>query len=215
MSLTDYDFVFKILLVGDSSVGKSSLLLRFSDNVFQESFLPTIGVDFKIRTIDHQGSVVKLQMWDTAGQEKFKTITSAYYKGAQGIVMVFDLTDKRSFDNIKNWIAECEQFSNLEPVKILVGNKMDMGRERQVSSDQARLFAESEGMLYVETSARTGQNVENIFQSIATGMRERFVTAPIPRQVTPGSIPLRPLPAKDIRKKHRPSCFEMFLNMFN
>jgi small GTP-binding protein len=105
MGSTDYDFVFKTLLIGNSSVGKSSLLLRFSDNLFQESFYPTIGVDFKIRTFEHEGSVVKLQMWDTAGQEKFKTITSAYYKGAQGIILVFDLCDRKSFQDIQNWIG--------------------------------------------------------------------------------------------------------------
>lgn len=105
MASTDYDFVFKTLLIGNSSVGKSSLLLRFSDNIFQESFYPTIGVDFKIRTFEQDGSIVKLQMWDTAGQEKFKTITSAYYKGAQGIILVFDLCDKKSFQDIQNWIG--------------------------------------------------------------------------------------------------------------
>ena len=99
-------------------------------------------------------------MWDTAGQEKFKTITSAYYKGAQGIVVVFDLTDRKSFENVKNWLAESDHFSNLDPVKVLVGNKMDMNGQRQVSSEQARIFAESEGMNYVETSARSGRNVE-------------------------------------------------------
>lgn len=105
MTSDKYDFVFKILLIGNSSVGKSSLLLRFSDNIFHETFLPTIGVDFKIRTIEQAGSIIKLQMWDTAGQEKFRTITSAYYKGAQGIVLVFDVTDRKSFDDIKNWLC--------------------------------------------------------------------------------------------------------------
>jgi Ras-related protein Rab-1A len=105
MASPDYDFVFKILLIGNSSVGKSSLLLRFADNIFQETFYPTIGVDFKIRTFSSEGSVVKLQMWDTAGQEKFKTITSAYYKGAQGVILVFDLCDRKSYEDIQNWIG--------------------------------------------------------------------------------------------------------------
>lgn len=112
MSHNEYDFVFKIVIIGNSSVGKSSLLLRFADDVFHETFLPTIGVDFKIRTIEQSGSVVKLQMWDTAGQEKFKTIVSAYYKGAQGILLVFDVTDRRSFEDLKGWITEVEKYSN-------------------------------------------------------------------------------------------------------
>ena len=105
MASTDYDYVFKTLLIGNSSVGKSSLLLRFADNIFQETFYPTIGVDFKIRTFDYEGSIIKLQMWDTAGQEKFKTITSAYYKGAQGVILVFDLCDRKTFQDIQNWIG--------------------------------------------------------------------------------------------------------------
>jgi Ras-related protein Rab-1A len=147
------------VIIGNSSVGKSSLLLRFADDVFHETFLPTIGVDFKIRTIEQAGSVVKLQMWDTAGQEKFKTIVSAYYKGAQGIMFVFDLTDSRSFSEVKNWMAEAERFSNDKVVKILVGNKCDMERERMVKREDAQQFADSEGMLYYETSAKTNHNV--------------------------------------------------------
>lgn len=126
----DYDFVFKILLIGNSSVGKSSLLLRFADDVFNESFLPTIGVDFKIRTLEAAGSIVKLQIWDTAGQEKFKTITAAYYKGAQGLLLVFDITDRKSFIDIENWMFEAEKYANQKIVKILIGNKSDMESNR-------------------------------------------------------------------------------------
>lgn len=135
MAFADYDFVFKTLLIGNSAVGKSSLLLRFSDNIFQESFYPTIGVDFKIRTFTHEGSVIKLQMWDTAGQEKFKTITSAYYKGAQGIILVFDLCDRKSFEDIQMWMSEIERYSTREVVRVLVGNKSDMAGDRQVEKD--------------------------------------------------------------------------------
>ena len=103
--------------------------------------------------------MVKLQMWDTAGQEKFKTIVSAYYKGAQGIMFVFDLTDSRSFSEVKNWMAEAERFSNDKVVKILVGNKCDMEMERMVKREDAQQFADSEGMLYYETSAKTNHNV--------------------------------------------------------
>ena len=148
MTNTQYDFVFKIVIIGNSSVGKSSLLLRFADDIFHSTFLPTIGVDFKIRTIEQGGSVVKLQMWDTAGQEKFKTIVSAYYKGAQGIMFVFDLCDPNSFRDVKNWMAEAQRFSNDKAVKILVGNKSDLVAERMVSRQAAETYAASEGMTY-------------------------------------------------------------------
>jgi len=133
MLSTEYDFVFKILIIGDSAVGKSSLLLRFADDVYHDTFQPTIGVDFKIRTIEQDGSIVKLQMWDTAGQEKFKTITSAYYKGAQGIIVMFDLTDRNSFDNVKNWISESYKYNNCDAIRILVGNKCDLSNHRTVT----------------------------------------------------------------------------------
>jgi len=131
----DYDMVFKLLIIGNSSVGKSSLLLRFADDVFNDSFLPTIGVDFKIRTIESSGSVIKLQIWDTAGQEKFKTITAAYYKGAQGLLLVFDISDRKSFIDIENWMLEAEKYSSHKIVKILVGNKSDKEATREVSKE--------------------------------------------------------------------------------
>lgn len=170
----DFDFVFKIVIIGNSSVGKSSLLLRFADDVFHETFLPTIGVDFKIRTIQQAGSLVKLQLWDTAGQEKFKTIVSAYYKGAQGIMFVMDLTDPRSFKDVRNWVGEAERLADPRAVKLLVGNKNDLTTERLVTAEEAQQFAESEGMTYFETSARTNANVERAFKSFAGEMKETF-----------------------------------------
>lgn len=131
----DYDMVFKLLIIGNSSVGKSSLLLRFADDVFNDTFLPTIGVDFKIRTIESSGSVIKLQIWDTAGQEKFKTITAAYYKGAQGLLLVFDISDRKSFIDIENWMLEAEKYSSQKIVKILIGNKSDKEATREVSKE--------------------------------------------------------------------------------
>lgn len=133
MNQREYDFMFKILLVGNSAVGKSSLLMRFADDIFTDNFLPTIGVDFKIRTIESSGSIVKLQMWDTAGQEKFKTITSAYYKGAHGVILTYDITDRKSFVDLQNWLSEIDKYSKENVVKILVGNKNDLESQREVS----------------------------------------------------------------------------------
>mmetsp|Transcript_18964 Transcript_18964/g.21787 ORF Transcript_18964/g.21787 Transcript_18964/m.21787 type:complete len:123 (-) Transcript_18964:275-643(-) len=119
----DYDYLFKILLIGNSGVGKSSLLLRFADDTFTDNFMPTIGVDFKIRTLEVDGKTIKLQIWDTAGQERFKTITSSYYKGAHGIIVVYDITDKESFKNIDTWMNEVEKHASDNVSRILCGNK--------------------------------------------------------------------------------------------
>ena len=133
MNLGDVDYIFKILIIGDSSVGKSNILLRFSDNIFHETFLPTIGVDFKIKTVQLNNKTIKLQIWDTAGQERFKTITSAYYKGAHGIIIVYDITDKDTFNNVSSWIAEAKKHGGSNIVRMLVGNNCDLDNERKVS----------------------------------------------------------------------------------
>ena len=124
----EYDFLFKLLLIGDSGVGKSCLLLRFADDTYTESYISTIGVDFKIRTIELEGKTVKLQIWDTAGQERFRTITSSYYRGAQGIILVYDVANRESFDALPKWFAELETYVSSSVVKIIVGNKVDKVR---------------------------------------------------------------------------------------
>ncbi len=122
----EYDYLFKLLLIGDSGVGKSCILLRFADDTYTESFISTIGVDFKIRTIEVEGKVIKLQIWDTAGQERFRTITSSYYRGAHGIIMVYDITETESFKNVSNWNNEIAKYASEGVRKLLVGNKCDL-----------------------------------------------------------------------------------------
>ena len=174
MSLqNDYDYLFKLLLIGNSAVGKSSLLLRFSDNIFNESFLPTIGVDFKIRTFELSSKTVKLQIWDTAGQERFKTITSSYYKGAHGIILTYDITDKQSFKDIENWLTEVEKFANENVIKLLVGNKCDLESQRQVTFDEGKEYADSLGIQFLETSAKNNSNVEKAFFTLANEIKGR------------------------------------------
>merc|ERR1711977_627351 len=126
MAAPDYDYLYKLLLIGDSGVGKSCLLLRYVDETYQESYISTIGVDFKIRTVEIDGKVIKLQIWDTAGQERFRTITSSYYRGAHGIIVVYDVTDGDSFRSVEKWITEIERFAGTEVTKMMVGNKADM-----------------------------------------------------------------------------------------
>merc|ERR1712226_36280 len=142
----DYDYLFKTLIIGNSCVGKSNILLRFSENVFHESFLPTIGVDFKIKNVDVNDKLVKLHIWDTAGQERFKTITATYYKGAHGIILVYDITDRQSFQDIENWLEEIQKHASPNVAKLLVGNKCDLENERAVSVQEGREYAESLGM---------------------------------------------------------------------
>lgn len=163
----DGEHVFKTLIIGDSSVGKSNLLLRFSDNIFHDTFLPTIGVDFKIKSVNVYDKSIKLNIWDTAGQDRFKTITQAYYKGAHGIVVVFDLTERNSFEHVQNWFQEIKKNAGETVVKILVGNKVDLQESRAVQKSEGEALARSLGVLYVETSAKTGENVDSVFMNLS------------------------------------------------
>ena len=161
----EYDHLFKIVIIGDSGVGKSSLLLRFADDQFPESYISTIGVDFRFRTIAIDSKVVKLQIWDTAGQERFRTITSAYYRGADGIIIVYDVTNPESFDHVEEWLSEINEFATQNTSKLLVGNKADL--EAQVDHDTALRFANKLGIPFLETSAKTATNVEAAFLTMA------------------------------------------------
>lgn len=175
---TEYDYLFKLLLIGDSGVGKSCLLLRFADHTYTESYISTIGVDFKIRTIELDGKTIKLQIWDTAGQERFRTITSSYYRGAHGIIVVYDITDAESFNNVKQWLSEIDRYASEGVNKLLVGNKNDLAPKRAVAAEQAKSFADSVGIPFLETSAKTATNVENAFLTMAAQIKNRVAQQP-------------------------------------
>ena len=173
----EYDYLFKLLIIGDSGVGKSSLMNRFSDNIFNETFINTIGVDFKIRTINMDGKMIKLQIWDTAGQERFRTIVSSYYRGAHGIMVVFDITNKESFENIRMWYEEIKKHASGSVKKILIGNKSDFETKRQVEYSEGKELADSLNMDYIETSAKTALNVEKAFYDLAILLQNNMVVS--------------------------------------
>ncbi|XP_040580939.1 ras-related protein Rab-35 [Lepeophtheirus salmonis] len=168
MSGRDYDHLFKLLIIGDSGVGKSSLLLRFADNSFTGNYITTIGVDFKIRTLEVNGERVKLQIWDTAGQERFRTITATYYRGTHGVIVVYDVSNGESFANVKRWLHEIDQNCSSEVVsRVLVGNKNDGDTAKKVVlTEDAKRFSDQMGIRLFETSAKENFNVEEMFKSL-------------------------------------------------
>uniref|UniRef100_A0A0X3NPX2 Ras-related protein Rab-13 n=1 Tax=Schistocephalus solidus TaxID=70667 RepID=A0A0X3NPX2_SCHSO len=170
----DYDYLFKLLLIGDSGVGKTSLLIKFAEDQFFSTFIATIGIDFKVRTIYLDGKKIKLQIWDTAGQERFRTITTAYYRGAMGIMLVYDITQALSFRNIKNWLDNISQHGNSDVERMLLGNKCDMSSQRQVTEEEARRYAESNGIRFLETSAKDGLNVNEAFEVLAHDIKVKI-----------------------------------------
>lgn len=155
-------------------MGKSCLLLRFADDTYTESYISTIGVDFKIRTLDLDGKTVKLQIWDTAGQERFRTITSSYYRGAHGIIIVYDVTDRQSFLDVEHWLKEIDKYANANVNKLLVGNKSDLQSKKVVTYEEAKEFADKHGLKFLESSAKNSHNVEQSFQAMATEIKERM-----------------------------------------
>ncbi|KAJ4798384.1 Ras-related protein Rab-1A [Rhynchospora pubera] len=174
----EYDYLFKLLLIGDSSVGKSCLLLRFADDSYVDSYISTIGVDFKIRTVDLDGKTVKLQIWDTAGQERFRTITSSYYRGAHGIIIVYDVTEMESYNNVKQWLNEIDRYASDNVCKLLVGNKCDMVDSKVVATETAQAFADSLGIPFLETSAKESINVEKAFLTMSAEIKRRVASQP-------------------------------------
>ena len=173
MASHKYDFLFKLLIIGESGVGKTCLLLRFTDDSFTANHLTTIGIDFKIKIINIENKIIKLQIWDTAGQERFRTITTSYYKGAHAIVIVFDITDKDSFEHVKVWMQDIDKFAKQGVMRILVGNKCDLEHQRAVTKDQGNEMALKYGIKYIETSAKDTINIEELFVNTAKNLMSK------------------------------------------
>uniref|UniRef100_A0A3B5RA03 small monomeric GTPase n=2 Tax=Cyprinodontiformes TaxID=28738 RepID=A0A3B5RA03_XIPMA len=167
----EYDYLFKVVLIGDSGVGKSNLLSRFTRNEFNLESKSTIGVEFATRSIQVDGKMIKAQIWDTAGQERYRAITSAYYRGAVGALLVYDIAKHLTYENVERWLKELRDHADNNIVIMLVGNKSDLRHLRAVPTDEARAFAEKNTLSFIETSALDSTNVEEAFKNILTGRR--------------------------------------------
>lgn len=166
--MNNYDYLFKFILIGDSTVGKTCILTRFVDGWFKAESDPTIGVEFGSKVIKcKSGVTVRLQVWDTAGQESFRSITRSYYRGAIGALLVYDITNAQSFESLPNWLKDSLEATNQNIGLVLVGNKNDLENQRQVNSNNAKQFAKDNNLLFLETSAKNGTNVEKIFQILS------------------------------------------------
>lgn len=164
----EYDYLFKVVLIGDSGVGKSNLLSRFTRDSFSLESKSTIGVEFATRSQEIDGKIIKAQIWDTAGQERYRAITSAYYRGAVGALLVYDIAKHLTYENVTRWLKELRDHADSNIVIMLVGNKTDLRHLRAVPTDDAKQFAEENGLSFIETSALVSTNVEHAFQNILT-----------------------------------------------
>ena len=163
----DIKKIYKILLLGDSSVGKTCFLLRYTDNTFQEIYMSTIGLDYRLKTVKLPNEKkIRAQIWDTAGQDRFRAITKNYYKGSNGIILIYDVTDKKSFEGVKNWIEQIRDEVTQEVLIYLVGNKIDKKEERKISKEEGKKLADSFGVQFYESSAKTGENIDIIFYNL-------------------------------------------------
>lgn len=176
--MEDYSYLFKIILIGDANVGKTCLVKRFAKGFFAPSQGPTIGVDFTIRTVEVDGEKVKLQVWDTAGQERFRSVTHSYYHNADGVIITYDITNRKSFENLQqHWLDDVHRFTSKKVLMYIVGNKNDLLHKREVDFRSAEKIAENEDCTAMETSAKEADNVENLFMSMATQLKRNIKSA--------------------------------------
>ena len=174
-SSNDSELVLKILLLGDSEVGKSCFLMRYSENVFIENYITTIGLDYKLKTIKlDSGKTIKVQLWDTAGQDKYRTIAKNYYKGSHGILLLYDITKQSSFDNIREWVRDIREEVSQKAIIFLIGNKIDMEEKRKIPKEKGEELAEEFKIPFFEASAKSGENVDEVFKALYNKISEIY-----------------------------------------
>ncbi|MBA0559703.1 hypothetical protein Golob_016656 [Gossypium lobatum] len=209
------DYVFKVVLIGDSAVGKSQILARFARNEFSLDSKATIGVEFQSRTLVIEHKSVKAQIWDTAGQERYRAVTSAYYRGAVGAMLVYDISKRQTFDHIPRWLEELRGHADKNIVIILIGNKSDLENQRAVSTEDAKEFAQKEGLFFLETSALEATNVEAAFLTVLNEIfnivnKKNLVAAENQGTDNPATLAGKkivvPGPAQDIPAKNNMCC---------
>ena len=178
------DCVYKVLLLGDSTVGKTCFLLRYCDKRFQEAHLSTIGLDYRLKSMTlESGKKVKLQIWDTAGQDRFRAITKNYYKGANGIILIYDVTNLQTYENVKNWIAQIREEANPNVIIFLAGNKIDVSEEEKVvKTEDGKKIADEFNLPFYETSAKNGDNVNKIFEDLVEKVDEIYSKLEVPNE---------------------------------
>lgn len=168
--------IFKIVIIGDSSVGKTGLLCRYLNNEFNEQTKATVGVEFGTKKLEIQDHKIKVQIWDTAGQERYRSITNAYYKGAKGALIVYDISKKSSFDSVERWAKEVKIMGDADMYLILVGNKADLNDSREVSSEEGQQKAKSLGIAFIETSAKIAYNIDRAFMEISKNIVSAIIS---------------------------------------
>ena len=176
VAATETDLVYKILLLGDSEVGKSCFLMRYADNVFVDNYITTIGLDYKLKYIQlDSGEIIKVQLWDTAGQDRYRTIAKNYYKGSHGILLLYDVTKTNSFENIREWIRDIREEVYEKAIIFLIGNKIDKKEERKIQTEQGAKLAEEFNLPFFEASAKSGENVDEIFKALYKKISEVYI----------------------------------------
>ena len=171
----EVEFVFKILLLGDSEVGKSCFLMRYSDNVFVENYITTIGLDYKLKSVKlDSGKTIKVQLWDTAGQDKYRTIAKNYFKGSHGILLLYDVTKQSSFQSIRDWIQDIREEVSQKAIIFLIGNKIDLVDKRKISKEKGIELAEEYKLPFFEASAKSGENVDEVFKALYKKISEVY-----------------------------------------
>jgi len=203
----EYDYLYKVVLIGDSGVGKSNLLSRFTRNEFSLETKSTIGVEFATRSIQTEGKTIKAQIWDTAGQERYRAITSAYYRGAVGALLVYDIAKFATYKNVERWLTELRENADRNIVIMLVGNKSDLRHLREVPTDEAKAFAEKHSLSFIETSALDSTNVELAFQNILTEIYHLVSpTIDEPKNPIPESSTKPPTQGRKVDLKETPTA---------